>query len=167
MRVGNFAQIRPLDVANGPGIRVSIFVAGCTHNCPGCFNQEYMDFNYGDPWTEAQTQQVIEALSNPVIAGLTLLGGEPMQNLWLRCVLKEIKRQVDKPIWIYSGYTFEQIITHRGRAQLLRECDVLVDGLFRQELLDLRLKFRGSSNQRIIDIPSSLAAGQVVLYPLD
>lgn len=184
MRQGNYAQIRPLDVANGEGIRVSIFVSGCTHNCPECFNQLYMDFKYGSRWGSEQTTQVVEYLRNPVIAGLTLLGGEPMQNLWLTEVVQEIKTKLDlsvaaddlgystwgsrkrKTIWVYSGYTWEQIQAHSGRRALLEECDVLVDGLFKPELKDLRLRFRGSANQRIIDVAASKQSGFPVDYQL-
>lgn len=171
-RVGNFAQIRALDVANGPGIRVSIFVTGCTHACPGCFNSSYQNFQAGQPWTTANTKQLAEFLSQPFIQGLTLLGGEPMQNLWITDLLRLLRSKnvlglrVKKDVWVYSGYTFSQIISHRGRCELAKQCDVLVDGLFRQEILDLRLRFRGSSNQRILDIPASLASKQPVDYIL-
>ncbi len=159
-----YAQIRPLDVANGEGIRVSLFVTGCTHRCPECFNEAYQDFNFGQEWTEETTAELIRYLKRPEISGLTLLGGEPMQNLELTEILREIKNQVQKSIWIYSGYTFEQIVSNPERLALLRECDVLVDGLFVAALKDLRLRFRGSSNQRIIDISSSLASGEVRIY---
>ena len=159
-----YAQIRPLDVANGEGIRVSLFVTGFTHRCPECFNEAYQDFNFGQEWTEETTAELIRYLKRPEISGLTLLGGEPMQNLELTEILREIKNQVQKSIWIYSGYTFEQIVSNPERLALLRECDVLVDGLFVAALKDLRLRFRGSSNQRIIDISSSLASGEVRIY---
>ncbi|MDU0968841.1 MAG: anaerobic ribonucleoside-triphosphate reductase activating protein [Actinomycetaceae bacterium] len=163
-RLRNYAQIRPFDIANGEGIRVSIFVTGCTHACPGCFNELYQDFHYGTAWDDSVTAQVIEYLDNPVVTGLTLLGGEPLQNLWLTDVVREIKRHTDKTIWVYSGYTWEQILAHRGRRELVAECDVLVDGLYVEALRDLTLKFRGSSNQRLIDVSRSLGSGEVVLY---
>lgn len=159
-----YAQIRPLEVANGEGIRVSLFVTGCTHRCPECFNEAYQDFNFGQEWTEETTAELIRYLKRPEISGLTLLGGEPMQNLELTEILREIKNQVQKSIWIYSGYTYEQILSNPARLALLSECDVLVDGLFVAALKDLRLRFRGSSNQRIIDIQSSLASGEVRIY---
>lgn len=162
----NYAQIRALDVANGEGIRVSVFVTGCSHACPGCFNARYQDFNYGYSWDSSCTDKVIKYLANPVVQGLTLLGGEPMQNLWLTGVVREIKQEINKDIWVYSGYTYEQIVRHRGRRELMEECDVLVDGLFIRRLLDLKLRFRGSSNQRLIDIQASLQAGELVLYQL-
>ncbi|MDO5734110.1 MAG: anaerobic ribonucleoside-triphosphate reductase activating protein [Eubacteriales bacterium] len=161
-----YAQIRPYDVANGEGIRVSIFVTGCTHRCPECFNEAYQDFNFGQEWTDETTQEVISYLERPEISGLTLLGGEPMQNLYLAEILRKLRARVDKSVWIYSGYTYEQIIEHPGRRALLEECDVLVDGLFVLALRDLKLRFRGSSNQRIIDIKESLRAGEPVLHRL-
>ena len=158
-----YAQIRKYDVANGPGIRTSIFVTGCTHNCPNCFNQEYQDFAFGEVWTDRETDEVIEYLKDDAVAGLTLLGGEPFQNsIDLTTILKDIKKSIDKTIWAYSGYTYEQIIENENRKNLLLECDVLVDGLYIEELKDLRLKFKGSSNQRIIDIKKSLEEGRVV-----
>ena len=159
-----YGQIRQYDIANGPGIRVSIFVTGCTHHCPDCFNQEYQDFKAGDLWTQEQTDLTIKYLKDPSVAGLTLLGGEPMQNLELTKLLKEIKKEVNKSIWIYSGYTFEQIISDEKKLELLKECDVLVDGLFVKELKDLKLKFRGSSNQRIIDIQKSIKDNEIILW---
>lgn len=160
----NFAQIRKYDVANGTGIRTVIFVTGCTHNCRNCFNKEYQDFNYGEVWTEAETEKVIEFLKDDNVSGLTLLGGEPMQNLELIQVLKAVKDKVEKPIWVYSGYTYEEIMENEKRTELLKLCDVLVDGRFVEDLKDLKLKFRGSSNQRIIDVKKSMEQGKVVLF---
>lgn len=161
-----YGQIRRYDVSNGTGIRTSIFVTGCTHNCPQCFNKEYQDFSAGSLWTEKETQRVIKYLQDPNVRGLTLLGGEPMQNLELIKILAEIKAAVDKPIWIYSGYTFEQIIKDQKKKELLSMCHVLVDGLFINDLKDLKLQFRGSSNQRIIDIKKSIEEDEAVLYEL-
>ena len=160
----NYAQIRKYDVANGTGIRTVIFVTGCTHNCRNCFNKDYQDFNYGELWTDAETEKVIEYLEDDNVSGLTLLGGEPMQNLDLIEVLKSVRARVNKPIWVYSGYTYEEILENKKRTELLELCDVLVDGRFVEELKDLKLKFRGSSNQRIIDIKKSLEQGKVVLF---
>lgn len=161
-----YGQIRPFDIANGEGIRTSIFVTGCTQDCPECFNQIYQDFHFGTEWTDDTTDQVIDYLKSPMVHGLTLLGGEPMQNLALIPIVRQIKQHIDKSIWIYSGFTYEQILTHRRRTELLDECDVLVDGLFINSLKDLRLKFRGSSNQRIIDIRASRLSGHLVEYEL-
>lgn len=161
-----YGEIRQYDVANGPGIRTVIFVTGCTHNCKNCFNGEYQDFNYGEIWTENETLKAIKYLNDENVSGLTLLGGEPMQNLELIEIVKKIKSEVLKPIWVYSGYTFEEIISNEKRCELLELCDVLVDGRFVEEEKDLKLKFRGSRNQRIIDIKKSLEARQVELYDI-
>lgn len=162
-----YGQIRKYDVANGSGIRTTIFVTGCTHNCPECFNKEYQDFSAGNLWTEKETQMVIKYLQDSNVRGLTLLGGEPMQNLELIDILSKIKKKVDKSIWIYSGYTYEEIIKDPKKKELLMMCDVLVDGLFINELKDLKLEFRGSSNQKIIDIEKSLEEDKVILYDLN
>ncbi|MFR8506704.1 MAG: anaerobic ribonucleoside-triphosphate reductase activating protein [Peptoniphilus sp.] len=163
----NFAQIRKYDVANGPGIRTTIFVTGCTHKCPNCFNEEYQDFNFGNPWTRKETDEVIEDLKLDEVKGLTVLGGEPFQNeVDLLQVLRDIKKEVQKDIWIFSGYTYEEILKDQDKKKLLEECDVLVDGRFVEALKDLSLRFRGSSNQRIIDIKKSLEANKVILFDL-
>ena len=163
----NFAQIRKYDVANGPGIRTTIFVTGCTHKCPNCFNEEYQDFDFGDPWTQRETDEVIEDLKLDEVKGLTILGGEPFQNeVDLLQVLRDIKKEVQKDIWIFSGYTYEEILKDQDKKKLLEECDVLVDGRFVEALKDLSLRFRGSSNQRIIDVQKSLESNEVVLFDL-
>ena len=163
----NFAQIRKYDVANGPGIRTTIFVTGCTHKCPNCFNEEYQDFNFGNPWTLKETDEVIKYLKLDEVKGLTILGGEPFQNeVDLLQVIRDIKKEVQKEIWIFSGYTYEEILKDEDKKKLLEECDVLVDGRFVEALKDLSLRFRGSSNQRIIDIKKSLEANEVVLFDL-
>ncbi|MDU5806883.1 MAG: anaerobic ribonucleoside-triphosphate reductase activating protein [Peptoniphilus harei] len=163
----NFAQIRKYDVANGPGIRTTIFVTGCTHKCHNCFNEEYQDFNFGDPWTQKETDEVIKDLKLDEVKGLTILGGEPFQNeVDLLQVLRDIKKEVQKEIWIFSGYTYEEILKDQDKKKLLEECDVLVDGRFVEALKDLSLRFRGSSNQRIIDVQKSLESNEVVLFDL-
>ena len=159
----NYAQIRKYDVANGPGIRSTIFVTGCTHNCYNCFNKEYQDFNFGKTWTDKETKEVIEYLELPEVKGLTVLGGEPFQNeVDLLMTIKDIKKEVQKDIWIFSGYTFEEIIKDENKKNILEECDVLVDGRFVENLKDLTLRFRGSSNQRIIDVKRSLDENKVI-----
>lgn len=163
----NFAQIRKYDVANGPGIRTTIFVTGCTHKCHNCFNEEYQDFDFGDPWTQRETDEVIKDLKLDEVRGLTILGGEPFQNeVDLLEVLRDIKKEVQKDIWIFSGYTYEEILKDQDKKKLLEECDVLVDGRFVEALKDLNLRFRGSSNQRIIDVQKSLESNEVVLFDL-
>lgn len=160
-----YGQIRQYDIANGPGIRTSIFVTGCTHACPGCFNEEYFDFDAGHLWTEETTEELISYLDQKQVAGLTVLGGEPFQNTKdLIPILKEVKERIGKPIWIYSGYTIEKLVESENRKKLLDLCDVLVDGLFQEDLADPSLKFRGSSNQRIIDLDRSRKDKKLVSY---
>lgn len=161
----NYGQIRKYDVANGEGIRTSIFVTGCNHHCKGCFNEEYQDFDFGDKWTDKETREVIEDLKLPEVSGLTLIGGEPMEHpRELKEIVEKIKSEVDKTIWIYSGFTYEKILEDEEKLALLKECDILVDGLFIEKELDLSLRFRGSRNQRVIDIQKSLANGEVTIW---
>lgn len=161
----NYGQIRKYDVANGEGIRTSIFVTGCNHHCKGCFNEEYQDFDFGDKWTDKETREVIEYLKLPEVSGLTLIGGEPMEHpKELKKIVEKIKKEVDKTIWIYSGFTYEKILEDEEKLALLKECDILVDGLFIEKELDLSLRFRGSRNQRVIDIQKSLANGEVTIW---
>ena len=161
----NYGQIRKYDVANGEGIRTSIFVTGCNHHCKGCFNEEYQDFDFGDKWTDKETREVIEDLKLPEVSGLTLIGGEPMEHpKELKEIVEKIKSEVDKTIWIYSGFTYEKILEDENKLALLKECDILVDGLFIEKELDLSLRFRGSRNQRVIDIQKSLANGEVTIW---
>ena len=161
-----YGQIRHYDIANGEGIRTSIFVTGCTHNCPNCFNVEYQNFQAGELWTDKETATVVDYINDPNVAGLTLLGGEPMQNVeGLIEVVRAVRAaQPQKNIWVYSGYTWEEIISDPVRLSLLRLCDVLVDGRFVDALRDPALRFRGSSNQRVIAIGESLLQGKVVLH---
>lgn len=162
----NYAQIRKYDVANGIGVRTTIFVSGCTHNCPSCFNKEYQNFKYGNKFTQETEQQILENLSDPNVKGLSVLGGEPMQNAkGLILLLRRVREEFpDKNIWIWSGYTYEEIKQNQSMTELLSLCDVLVDGRFVQELKSAKLKFRGSSNQRVIDVQKTLKTGQIVLY---
>ncbi|MDD7363181.1 MAG: anaerobic ribonucleoside-triphosphate reductase activating protein [Peptoniphilus sp.] len=165
MTYGRYAQIRPLDIANGNGIRVSVFVTGCSHHCKNCFNEPYQDPRYGERWSEETTRELIAYLSRPEVAGLTLLGGEPMENTWLADVLETVRKAVDKSVWIYSGYTFEEILEDPDKKRLLALCDVLVDGPFIEELKNLKLAFRGSENQRILDVQKSLEQNAPVEAP--
>ena len=167
----NYATLKTHDVANGVGIRVSLFVSGCTHHCKGCFNAEAWDFDYGAPYTAEVEERILRALEPSYVRGLSLLGGEPfeIQNQPdLLALLKKVKQRFpSKSVWCYSGYTLEDDILS-GRLgedalQMLRYIDVLVDGEFIEAKKDLSLRFRGSSNQRIIDIPSTLASGEVVI----
>lgn len=159
-----YGQIRQYDIANGPGIRTSIFVTGCSLKCKNCFNKDYQDPNYGSLWTERNTLQIINYLKKDEISGLTILGGEPFENaIDLIEIIKKIKEQIDKPIWIYSGYIYEILIKDPIHKKLLKEVDVLVDGPFIDSLKDLTLKFKGSANQRIIDVNASLANNSIIL----
>lgn len=162
----NYAQIRKFDTANGVGIRSTLFVSGCTHRCSGCFNQDYQHFKYGHPWIQEVEDEFINHLKNPNVHGVTILGGEPMDQIQdddLLHLVKRIKNETNQTIWIYSGYTYEDIIAHSKRKEILTYCDILVDGPFIEELKNLKLRFKGSSNQRIIEIAKSLECGQVCL----
>ena len=142
----HYGQIRRYDIANGIGIRSTIFVTGCTRKCPECFNTEYQDFNAGKEWTDKETELIISYLKDPNVEGLTLLGGEPMQNIeGLVEIIKAIKKEVYKSVWVYSGYKWEEILQDPDKKALLEICDVLVDGPFIIALRDMRLRFRGSS----------------------
>lgn len=160
----NYGQIRKYDIANGPGIRTSIFVTGCKLNCKNCFNKEYQDPNFGQTWTQKNTNQVINYLKSDEISGLSILGGEPFESAnELINILNDIKNKINKNIWIYSGYTFEYLMKNPVYKQLLEKVDVLVDGPFIESKKDLKLKFRGSSNQRIIDVKSSLINDKAII----
>lgn len=170
----NYAGIKKLDVANGPGLRVTLFVSGCTHHCKGCFNKETWDFNYGDPFTKEVEEEIMEELRRPQVAGLTLLGGEPFERVNQQGLLSLVRRAKEefpgKPLWCFTGYDFEKDILGRmvseweETKELLSYIDILVDGEFVEELKDLNLKFKGSSNQRTIRVPESLKAGEIILW---
>ena len=165
----NYAMIKNCDIANGPGVRVSLFVSGCTHHCPGCFNEVAWDFDYGQPFTQETVNQILSMLQPSYIRGLTLLGGEPFEPENQGAVvelLRQVKRELpEKNVWAYSGYLFDRDILS-GRLGDTREylsyVDVLVDGPFIEAKKNLSLRFRGSENQRIIDVPASLAAGTII-----
>lgn len=170
----NYATIKTHDVANGPGVRVSLFVSGCPHRCPGCFNAEAWDFDYGEVYTAEVEERILRALAPDYIKGLSLLGGEPMapQN---RAVLAPLVERVratypNKTIWCYTGYTLdgellsEQTEDKESLYRMLRCLDVLVDGRFVEAQKSARLRFRGSANQRLLDVPATLAAGNPVLW---
>ena len=159
-----YGQIRQYDIANGPGIRATVFVTGCSRRCVNCFNEEYQDFNAGSEWTAAETERLISYLQDDTNSGLTLLG-EPMENAKdLLALVQAVRRAVpEKSIWVYSGFLYEEILTQPARKALLEACDVLVDGPFVDALKDPGLYFRGSSNQRIIDVAKSREAGRAVL----
>lgn len=170
----NYADIKICDVANGTGVRVSLFVSGCTHHCPNCFNPETWDFNYGKAFTDQEADYIMEAVAPPHIAGLSLLGGEPLEFVNQQGILPLVKRLKEtypqKTIWCYTGYDFEKDVMGKMMHQwdftpsLLSYLDILVDGEFIEEKKDLGLRFRGSSNQRIIDVQKSLAEKKLVLW---
>lgn len=170
----NYAEIKDCDIANGPGVRISLFVSGCTHHCPGCFNEVAWDFAYGKPFTEETAERILNMMRPAYIKGLTLLGGEPFEpenQLPVVRLLRRIKKEYpDKTIWAFSGYLFDKdILSGRlGDWKVTREylsyLDVLVDGPFVESKKNLSLRFRGSENQRIIDVPASLRTGEIVLW---
>lgn len=163
------AQIRKYDVANGPGIRTTVFVSGCTHNCPGCFNKEYQSFEYGKAYSTEVKDEILTHLANPNVKGISVLGGEPFQNVdGLIDLLDEAKKRFpDKNVWIWSGYKYDEIVADPQKKQLLLRCDVLVDGKFIAMKKNAMLKFRGSSNQRIIDVKESLNQNKAVIIKED
>lgn len=170
----NYAEIKTFDVANGPGIRVSLFVSGCTHHCPGCFNENAWDFSYGRPFTKETIDNIIDILSFPAYQGITFLGGEPLEPVNQKGLLPLARRikevYPDKTIWCFTGYEFEPDIMGRmyndcpETKELLSYIDVLVDGPFIESLKNLNLTFRGSENQRLIKLPETLRTGNITLW---
>ncbi len=174
----NYGELKTTDIANGTGVRTSLFVSGCTHHCKGCFNEETWDFGFGKPFTKEVEDEIIESLRPAYVTGLTILGGEPMEVVnqkALRPFIERIKSELpDKTIWIYSGYVWEELNDKENKRchgedtdAILSMIDVLVDGEFKIELKNISLKFRGSSNQRIILVPESLEKGEIVLSDLN
>ena len=169
-----YGNIKKSDIANGPGVRVSLFVSGCTHHCKGCFNEETWNFKYGEPFTEKTEEQILKLLEPSYVSGLTVLGGEPMEYVnqkELLPFLKKVKENYPKKtIWCSTGYVYEKDLLGRMiqkwkiTKEILELIDVLVDGPFIEEQKDITLLFRGSANQRLIDVPQSLAAGEVILW---
>ena len=170
----NYGEIKNFDIANGEGVRVSLFVSGCTHHCKNCFNPETWSFDFGKPFTAETEELLLRELSPDYINGLSLLGGEPFEPQNQAALLPFLRRVraafPDKTVWCYTGYLFDTELLQESRArcahtdEMLSYIDVLVDGEFVQALYNISLQFRGSSNQRIIDIPKSRAAGEVVLW---
>lgn len=170
----NYANIKNCDIANGPGVRVTLFVSGCSHHCEGCFNEETWDFQYGKPFTEETVDRILEMLAPDYIEGLTLLGGEPLEPANRQALLPLVRavkeKYPGKNIWCYTGYLFERDVLGTFRTQwpemeeLLSCLDVIVDGEFILAQKDISLQFRGSSNQRIILVQESLEGGEIVLW---
>ena len=169
----HYADIKQYDVANGPGVRVSLFVSGCTHHCKNCFNEVTWDFNYGDEFTQAEMDKIIEYMAPSYVKGITLLGGEPLERSNQQGLLPLVKKihevYPEKNIWCFTGYDFDKDVKGRMMEQwpetkeLFSYIDVLVDGPFIEELKSVALRFKGSSNQRTIDVKKSLACGETVI----
>lgn len=170
----NYASIKNCDIANGPGVRVSLFVSGCTHHCKGCFNQIAWDFDYGQAFTQDTVDEILNMLSPTYIKGLTVLGGEPFEPRNQAAVvdlLRQVKHKYpDKSIWVFTGFLLDKDILSGkiGDPDVVKEylsyLDVLVDGPFIEEKKDLMLRFRGSSNQRLIDVQATLNSDEIVLW---
>lgn len=169
-----YGTIKKCDIANGPGVRISLFVSGCRHHCKGCFQPETWDFNYGNEFTQETEKEILDALEPYYIKGLTVLGGEPFEPENQRVLVKFLKdirsRYPNKTIWCYTGYTLEDLLAQHGKArcevtdEMCGYIDVLVDGEFVLDKKDISLKFRGSSNQRLIRMPETLKTGMVVMW---
>lgn len=170
----NYCNIKNFDIANGYGVRVSLFVSGCTNACEGCFQPETWDFDYGEPFTRAVEDKIIEMLSAEYIDGLTLLGGdpfEPQNQLALINFLRRVKLELpEKNIWAFTGFTIEKLKTDGEYCrtevtdEMLGMIDVLIDGRFEQDKKDIRLQFRGSSNQRLIDMNKTRESGEISMW---
>lgn len=171
----NYASIRNNDIANGEGVRVSLFVSGCNFHCPECFNPEVQDFGYGKPFDSEVTEEIMAMIKEPTISGLSILGGDPLcQDVDGLVTLSSLCRRVHdngKNVWLWTGFTWEDIFSlpyrdmqHQYQKFLIADCDVVVDGPFKKELADRALKWRGSANQRIIDVGASLKENHLILY---
>ena len=174
----NYSGIIKCDVANGEGIRLSLFVSGCQFHCPDCFNQDSQNYNYGDEYTSSTTEEIINYIKQDTISGLSLLGGDPLwqkpEGLIHLINLCQKVHELHKNVWIWSGFTWEQIFapceyqdyneTKALRQELIMNSDVWVDGPFEKDKKDITLKWRGSSNQRVIDVKKTLEKGEIVLY---
>lgn len=172
-----YSQIRSMDISNGERVGVALFVQGCPHHCRNCFNPETWDFDGGKEWTKEIKDEFLKLIDRPYIKRVTLLGGSPLAKENLIDVLslvKEIKiRFPDKKIWLYTGYTWDYLFDYKNtvdilnnmiRQEIIKYCDVLIDGRFEEDKKDLSLRFRGSSNQRIIDVQKSLKKGEIILW---
>lgn len=169
-----YGQIKNCDIADGPGVRVSLFVSGCTNRCENCFQPQTWDFEFGNQFTKQTEDELLDLLAPSYISGLTVLGGEPFEPSNQRALLPFLARvkatYPTKTIWIYSGFTFEELMSDGSHPHceatlpMLNLCDVLVDGRFVDSLKDISLVFRGSSNQRIIDLSKTLEAGSVIIW---
>ena len=164
----NYCEIKTNDIANGPGVRVSLFVSGCERHCKGCFRPETWDFNYGDSFTDRTIFSILNFLKREEIQGLTVLGGEPLHPKNIRMVDRLVWavfwRFLKKDIWVYTGYTIEELVERNDTDNILNCVDVIVDGEFIEEKKNLLLDFRGSENQRLVDVKKTMKEGKVVLW---
>ncbi|OON84915.1 anaerobic ribonucleoside-triphosphate reductase activating protein [Oribacterium sp. C9] len=170
----HYAEIKHFDIANGPGVRLSLFVSGCTHKCPGCFNEVAWPFDYGKEFTKEVEDQILEDLSDEAYQGMTLLGGEPFepanQKGLLSLIIRFKERYPEKDLWIFSGYLFDEDMLGwmseklPETKEILKRADVIVDGEFKLALKDITLLYKGSSNQRTIDVQKSLEKGEIVQW---
>jgi anaerobic ribonucleoside-triphosphate reductase activating protein len=162
------ADYKPFNFVDGEGVRCSLYVSGCLFDCPGCYNLAAQNFNYGFPYTQELEERIIKDLARPYVQGLTFLGGEPFLNTWVCLKLINRIRQEfghSKDIWSWSGYTWDELLQETAdKKEMLSKIDILVDGRFLEAKKDLTLQFRGSSNQRIINVPKSLQSGKVVIW---
>ena len=161
----NYAEIRKLDVTNGPGVRTTLFVSGCTNNCEGCFNKDLQNFTYGNRWSTEIACSFIEYVNNPNVKGINILGGEPMEQTKDRDLvnlLDRIKKETGKNIWIWSGFRYEDILKDELKKEILSYADVLIDGKFELTNRNISLKYRGSSNQRVIDVKRSMEKNEII-----
>ena len=161
----NVANIKPLDIANAAGISTSIFFSGCTFKCLGCFNTEAQEFNYGKLYTKDVENEFLQYLKHPQVKNANILGGEVFQQDLdvVFDLVKRIKEEVRKPIWMWSGYIYETLLKDKAKLEILKYVDILVDGQFMQDKKDLNLKYRGSSNQRVVDVQESLKQEKTIL----
>lgn len=161
----NYGRIIKNDIANGIGVRVSLFVSGCTNRCDECFQPETWDFNYGAQFTKEIEDEIINLMSHSYISGLTILGGDPFEpsnQAGIIGLIKRVKAEMpDKTVWIYTGYTYENLPRTEVTSEIVSLADVLVDGRFEKDKKDLSLKFRGSSNQRVIDLNKTRERGAI------
>ena len=170
----HYGEIKNCDIANGNGVRVTLFVSGCTNHCPGCFQPQTWDFSYGEKFTKETEEKILQMLSPIFINGLTLLGGDPFEPANQRELVGFLRKVREtypqKDIWAFSGFTWEEMHQENSYVhtevtdEMLSLLDVLVDGRFVEELKDISLRFRGSSNQRLIDVPKTLAQGEIVIW---
>lgn len=166
-----YNKIRRYDVTNGPGVRTTIFVSGCTHNCEDCFNKELQDFEYGDIWSQKSEDEFIDYVSNPMVVGINVLGGEPLQQTMddsLLDLLKRVKNEFpEKSIWLWTGDLFEEAIENEKKLAIIEQVDVIIDGQFQKDKRNIKLKYRGSENQRVIDVKESLEKDEIVEYQFE